>query len=808
MLISYNRLKELIDFSYSPEELDKILTMMGIEIEAIFNYGEKYKNFFVGEVLSKNPHPQADKLSLCEVNFGSGQNTVVCGAPNVAAGQKIIYAALNAIVPQGGFKIEKRKIRGIESEGMICSQYELDLGEDQSGIWVLPADAPVGTKLIDYCDINDTILEVSVTPNRPDCLNHFGIARLIAAYENKKFDKPNFQVNKGNFDINNAISIEVKDQELCPRYYGIVINNINQTPSPEWLQNKIKMLGLRSINAVVDVTNYVMYETGQPLHAFDLDKIAGKKIIVQTANEGEKFTPLDDKERQLDANMLMICDAEKPVAIAGVMGGANSEIDGNTKNIFIESAYFNPQSVRRTAKKVSLSTDASYRFERGVDYEGVPYSAIYAAKLINEICGGEVSQNSIDVALASFKAKEVELRFTKATELIGVEISNDRIIEILKSLEFEILDKDDEKVKVKVPTYRVDIDIEVDLIEEIAIMYNYDNIQPNFSTNINFSNSLSGSDLLMPAMRSKIRNYLVQNGFMEILTQNIIDPASAKLFSEENITLANPLGEEMSVMRPSLIPSMLKTIERNIRHGNTNLRLFEIGKNFSLDIFTNKEGQEERKFVENEEMVIALSGAVAPFNWQDKERMADYYDIKGVLEDFFERYNLSSAKFAKNDYLNTIFSANSMTIMLKGKPAGKFGEISKKLLKQFDIEKPVFLITINLKEVYTSKFKQNKYSGVSQFPSVKRDLGFILPKDTEAEAVRATIVKAGGKFLSDVEIFDIFVGEKIGLENKNIAFALTYLAPDKTLTDQEVDDSIKAIVSTVEKQFNAKLREF
>lgn len=808
MLISYNRLKELIDFDYTPSELDNILTMMGIEVEAIINYKEKYNNFYVGEVLSKEAHPQADKLSLCEVNFGVGQKTVVCGAPNVAAGQKIMYASTGAIVPNGGFKIEKRKIRGIESEGMICSQYELDLGEDTGGIWVLPEDAQVGQPLTEFCNINDVILEISVTPNRPDCLNHFGIARLIAAYKNEKFNRPTFTLERTGEDSNKDISIEVQSKELCNRYVGLVIKGIKQQASPDWLQNKIKMLGLRPVNAVVDVTNYVMYETGQPLHAFDLDKIKGNKVIIKTAQDGEKFTPLDDKERQLDSSMLMICDGERSIAIAGVMGGANSEIDNNTQNILIESAYFNPQSVRRTAKKVGLSTDASYRFERGVDYSAVPYAAEYAASLINQICGGKVACSAIDIQDENFKPNEVELRFEKANKLIGINVSPERIIDIMKSLEFEIVAQDAEKIRVKVPTYRVDIAYEVDLIEEVAIMYNYDNIQPEFSTNINFSNSLSNSQLLMPKMRAKVRNYLVQNGFTEVLTQNIIDPTSARLFAEESVVLSNPLGEEMSVMRPSLIPSILKTIERNIRHGNTNLRIFEIGKNFELKKSTDKDGKESSYFNENEEIVIALSGSIAPFDWNDKERQVDYYDIKGVLEDFIDKFGITSVKFKKDDYLKDIFSANALTIHFRGKPEGKFGEVSKKLLKQFGIEKPVYLITLKREAVYTAKLSQSKYLGVSQFPAVKRDVGFILPKATEAEPVRAAIAKAGGKYLSEIEIFDIFVGEKIGLDNKYIAFALTYLAPDKTLTDQEVDDSIKAIIAAVEKQFNAKLRDF
>ena len=807
MLISVNRLKELIEFDYSPAELDKILTMLGIEVEAIYDYSKKYENFFIGEVLSKDKHPQADKLSLCTVRFGEGlHNTVVCGAPNVAAGQKIVYASLNAVVPQGGFKIEKRKIRGIESKGMICSQHELDLGEDTSGIWVLPEDAVVGTKLADYCNMNDTILEISVTPNRPDCLSHFGIAREIAAYKKSKFTKPEIKLDRSNDAIENFINVEIEAVDLCPKYYGLVIKNVKVQPSPEWLKQKIVMLGLRPINAIVDATNYVMYETGQPLHAFDLNKIAQNKIVIKTAKDGDKFTALDDKERTLDGEMMMICDGEKSIAIAGVMGGANSEIDNNTTDIFIESAYFNPTSVRRTSKKLNLSTDASYRFERGVDPQGIEYAAQYVAQIIKCTCGGEIAKGECNLIAKEVPQKEVTLRFEKAVNLIGENIAPETMIEMLKALEFGILEQDEKQVKLAVPTYRVDIEIEVDVIEEIAIMHDYDKITPRFSTNISFGSGLDKTTLAMPKMRPSIRNYFVQSGFIEILTQNIIDPASAKMFIEEPITIANPLGEEMSVMRPSLLPSMLKTIERNIRYGNSDLCLFEIGKTFNPATAADKTYVPGIK--ESEELIVAITGGIKPFHWSDKQRSADYYDIKGTFENFIERFNFTGFKFVQDSYLKNMFSANSLTVLYKGEIVGKFGEISKKTMKTFDIAQPIYIMLMNLEKVYKVKTKDTRYSAVSPFPVVKRDLGFIVPKATEAGAVRDAIMKNGGEFLKGVEIFDIYEGEKIGLENKNIAFALTYSSAARTLVDQEVDASITSIVGGIEKLFGGKLREF
>lgn len=808
MLVSQNRLKELIDFDYSPKEVDRILTMLGIEVETIYDYSEKYANIFVGEVLTREAHPQSDHLSLCRVNYGEGENTVVCGAPNVAAGQKIAYAALGAFVPGAGFKIEKRKIRGIESKGMICSQKELDLGEESDGIWVLPADAVPGTKIADFAGINDVMYEISVTPNRPDCLSHFGIAREIAAYQRTKFNMPKVSIEHKGKEINDLVSVNIKDGEICPKYFGLVINNVKVKESPEWLKHRITMAGLRPINAIVDATNYVMYETGQPLHAFDLKQIADKKITIKNATNGEKFTTLDGKERILDEKMMVICggNAEKPLAIAGVMGGENSEITDDTTDIFIESAYFSPTSVRRTSKKLGLSTDASYRFERGADHRILRYAAEYCAQIINETCGGEIAKGECNAIAKEIPQIEITLRYKKACDIIGEQIPADEMIAMLKALEFDILERTDETVRVGVPTYRADISLEIDVIEEIAIMFDYDKISLRNNTNISFGSSLDKSELAVPKLRAEINNYFIQSGFIEILTQNIIDPQSAKMFVESPITIANPLGEEMSVMRPSLVPSMLKTIERNIRFGSADLALFEGGKTF------NPADAKAKTFVpgikESEELIVAITGGVAPFHWQDKQRACDYFDIKGIFEDFCERFNLTGIKTVQDDYLGNIFSANALTIAHKGVDFGKFGEVSKKTLKAFEIAQPVFLFIINLEKLYTLNRRDTRYKHVSPFPSVKRDLGFIVEKSVEAGAIVREIQKAGGQFLKDVEIFDLFESEKIGKENKNIAFALTYSSAERTLESEEVDASAKAIVKAIEKAFNGKLREF
>lgn len=807
MFISLNRLKELIDFDYTPKELDRILTMLGIEVEAVHDYAAKYDKFVIAEVLEKEPHPSSDHLSLCTLNYGAADTIkVVCGAPNVAAGQKIVYATLGAWIPGAGFKIEKKKIRGIESKGMICSQKELDLGEDASGIWVLPAEAVPGTPLAEYLKLNDVVFDISITPNRPDCLSHFGIAREIAAYKREKFVKPEIKIEKSGKNAADQINVQIDDPELCPKYYGLVLNNIKVTPSPEWLRQKITLLGLRSINTVVDATNWVMYETGQPLHAFDLNMIPSGKIVVKTASAGEKFTTLDDKERTLDEKMLMITDNGKSVAIAGVMGGQNSEIKDTTTDVFIESAYFNPSSVRRTSKKLGLQTDASYRFERGADPQILRYAAEYAAEIINKYCGGTIAQGESNNVAKEIPAIKIPLRFQRTRDIIGKDIPNEEIIAMLESLEFEISDRTADSVLVTVPSYRADISLEVDLIEEVAIMSNYDDIPVSTHTDISFGSGIAQTGLAVPEINAEIRRFYVESGFVETLTQNIIDPASANIFTDKLIKIANPLGEEMSVMRPSMIPSMLKTIAFNARFGTTDLKLFEIGKEFNVPA----EGMQT--FVpgvkETSILTIAITGNAEPFNWKDKQRAIDFYDIKGIYEDFEEHFNLSGLKCEQNDFLSCAFTENAMSILRRGENIGKFGEISKQILKKFGITAPVFIFTFNLEALAKVKRRDTHYSPVSPFPSVTRDLGFIVPQTVASEVLISTIKKFGGKYLKNVEVFDVYEGLKIGAGNKNIAFSLEYSSLERTLTDAEVNESINAIVSAVEKQCGGKLREF
>lgn len=805
MLISQNWLKELVDFSCSPQELADILTMLGIEVESITDTGSKFDKFFIGEVLQREAHPDADKLSVCQVTTGAdAARTIICGAPNVAAGQKVAVAIEGAIVPNGGFEIGKRKIRGVESNGMICSKFELGTGPDDGGIWELPADAVVGTPLADYLGVTDVIYDISVTPNRADCLSHLGIAREIAAYFQTPLRQPEVQMTESGAPAASLASVEIRNAELCPRYAGRVVTGVRVAESPKWLQDRLTAIGLRPRNNIVDVTNLVLMECGHPLHAFDLDTLAGKKVVVQQATNGEKFTTLDSKERTLDGDMLMICDAEKAVAIGGVMGGENSEITNATTTVFIESAYFQPSSVRRTAKKLGISSDSSYRFERGADIDNVPYALDRAAALIAELGSGTIAPGVLDVYPAPVQPVNIQLRPARAVAIIGVDIAREEMRSLLERLGFVVVSDSGKAFTVRVPNYRVDIGQEIDLIEEIARLYNYNNIPPSLSGSIVFAKDSVPASLAVLPHRVQLQAFLPAAGFSEIFTQNMSDPASAALFTENPVQLLNPLGEELSVLRPSLMPSMLRVMERNMRFGVANLRLFETGKTFRHA--DKGEQAPVATFIEEEELLVGLSGKMQEAHWSGGERSVDFYDIKGVLESILAELHVEGVRLLPLENDHPVLSCNTIAVMGRGKAIGYAGEVAPAILKRYDIAQPVYLLSLSLTALHHLKTKVAAYAPVSPYPTVKRDLAFVVEKGTQAAKVQSAIAKNAGKYLHTVQVFDVFEGGSLGDNNKSIAFSLEFNSPEKTLLDSDVDTQIQAIVKAVEKATGGKLR--
>ncbi|HYF03752.1 MAG TPA: phenylalanine--tRNA ligase subunit beta, partial [Patescibacteria group bacterium] len=724
MLTSQNWLKEFYNFTWTPQEISDILTMLGIEVEAIHDQGSKFNGFITAKVLGRERHPNADKLSVCKVFTGSEECTVICGAPNVAPGQTVILATDGAIVPSNGLKIERRTVRGVESQGMICSETELGIGEDGSGIMVLPEGTPIGQPLAQFLKLNDVVYDISITPNRADCLSHFGIARELAAYGGSPLPLPTADLIEAPTPITDSVKVIIEDIEKCPRYAARVVKNVKITSSPEWLKNRLEAVGLRPRNIVVDVTNFVMYECGQPLHAFDLDTVAGNTIVVKTPRDGEKITTLDSKERTLDGEMLMICDAEKPVAIAGVMGGENSEISDATTNVLIESAYFAPSSIRRTSKKLAIQSDASYRFERGVDMGAVIYALDRAAQLIATLTGGEIQQGIIDVYPQPLEKKVITLRFQRAADMIGVEIQSSQMVEILRNLGFTFTHSDGNTLHVEVPSHRVDIFGEIDLVEEIARMYKYDYIPVDSALAISFGSENIPAELAPVSFKNSLRNYFVQQGFREIVTQNMIEPRAAQLFTENYVKIANPLGEELSAMRPSLVPSVLKTIERNIRLGTKDLQLFETGNIFYKT--AKPEAQRISGYGEREELLFAITGEAHPMQWGAKPARVDFFDAKGILENLISvmRFkNLTFKRIEKDQ--NGAFSQNAVQILFGKRVVGFCGEIAPKFLKEFKVEQPVFVATLNLAELKNVPVAKQKYSVVSPFPAVRRDVAFV-----------------------------------------------------------------------------------
>lgn len=800
MFVSLKKLKEFVDFEMSLEELDSTLTMLGIEVEHIVNYRDKYDKFFTAEVLSCEKHPKADKLSICEVSYGAETTTVVCGAPNVATGQKVVLGTSGAVVPAAGFKLEKRKIRDVVSNGMICSQAELELGTDASGIWVLPVETPVGEPVADYFGMNDIVLELGLTPNKADCLSHLGIARELAAKLGKPLKMPTIALRETDEKIEDFIKVRIDNAQKCPRYSARLIKNVKIQESPDWLKNHLNLIGIRPINAAVDVTNFVMFELGQPLHAFDYSKIEGKEIIVRTAIKEEKFTTLDGKERILDDYMILICDAAKPIALGGVMGGQNSEITDSTVDILLESAYFHPSTVRKTSKVLGLQSDSSYRFERGTDAEGVVLALNRAATLIAELCNGEIAEGYIDEYPVKIEEIQVKLRFERVRKIIGIEISNEEIKKMLIALGFILMSEDSDSAVFSVPQRRNDIFGEIDLIEEIARMYNYDNIQSNFVSSITFGGEGVNPRLALPPIKGQIRNYLVSRGFTEIITQNMIDSQSAALFTDNPVRIANPLGEELSIMRPSMLPSALKTINLNIRFGNPSLKLFEIGKIFS---YSDDESNLLPGFKESEVLFIALVGKSEPKQWSLGESGWDFYSIKGILEDLKANFNLDLV-FVPSECKS--FSPNSLSIMYKGQKIGTFGEVAKPLLKHFDIDVPVYAMGMQLDRIYSTEAKVNKYRPVSPFPASQRDLAFLVDKSINAGDILRTIRKSAGPLLVASDIFDVYEGKNIEEGKKSLAYSLSFASPERTLVEDEIESAVKNVITTIEKDFSAKLR--
>jgi phenylalanyl-tRNA synthetase beta chain len=802
MKVSLNWIKTYLPdltLDSNKKSIDEFIEKMwglGFDIESVEFEGQKFDNMVIGEVKEKKKHENADKLSVCIVDLGEDKlYQIVCGAPNVAAGQKVCVAKVGAIIPNGEFEIKKAKIRGESSEGMICSESELGISENHDGIMVLDENAQIGMSFAEFKGLDDVIMDIWVPPNRGDMSSHIGIAREIGAIYDIDVKIPKVELNEGETTTTSLVSISIKNEEYCKRFTGRVIENVKIAESPEWLKKRLLSIGLRPRNNVVDITNFVMMETGQPLHAFDYDTIRGKEIIVKTAEDGDKFVTLDSKERTLDSSTLMICDRDGYSGIAGIMGGEFSEITEDTTNVFLEVAYFDPVNIRKSAKRMGMLTDASQRFEKGVDIDNLEYVSNRAAQLISEIAGGEVSKGLYDVYPEPFKPIKVSLRRKKVEDLLGIEISESEIIKLLDKIDIKFLKKDEDSMVFEIPEYRrYDIEREVDLIEEVGRLNGFDKLPENVSYKTDLAAIKDYSSDKMKKI-SEVRNYFIGRRFNEILTGSLLDKTKLEYFSKDYVELENPSSSEMNVLRTNLEYGMLNSIRNNVNNLRKDipLRLFEIGK---IHTFS------DRKFNEKYHLCFAVSGMDDTVSFDVKDREFDLFDIKGEVDMFMSKFNIENYRlFYYNDA-----DKGKIGIHISDKNIGYLTKVSKDLLELFDIDANVFLCELDLDALLKEVNKNVYYKEISKFPSVIRDLAFVIDNNTAYADIKELITKNGGEYLSDIRVFDIYADKKLGEGKKSVAFSLNFSSNKRTLTDDEINKQIEKIVNNLESKLGVTLR--
>lgn len=808
MTISYKWLSEYLPVSIDPERLSRILTSIGLEVESMTAYEEikgGLKGLVIGEVLSTEKHPNADKLTLTKVTVGNGDPLqIVCGAPNVATGQKVVVAPVGTtIYPVSGEPLTMRvaKIRSVESYGMICAEDEIGIGISHEGIMVLPADVKTGTPAFEYFQpYHDIVYEIGLTPNRMDAMSHWGVARDVCAYlshHDKKAIKPKLPIVNGFKPDNNSLPIKVivENQKACPRYSGISIANVLIKESPKWLQQKLRSIGLRPINNIVDITNFIQHETGQPLHAFDADKINGKKIIVKNLPQGTPFITLDEKERKLSAEDLMICDENGGLCIAGVFGGLHSGVTGATKNIFLESACFDPVITRKTSFRHGLRTDAASRFEKGTDVSATVLILKRAATLIKEICGGEIASDITDIYPEPQPKKEVSVKWHFIKKLSGKNYHPDAVKDILTSLGFEIIKEGIDELRVAVPYHKPDISLPADLVEEIVRIDGLDNIDIPEAITITPSIEQNYS---AEAYREKIAECLVGFGFYEMLTNSI---TNAAFFSNEEqesmVKMINSLSAELNILRNSLFETSLEVVARNLNHKNNSLRLFEFGKTYGR----NTKG----KYYEIEKLSLIVTGNTSEGNWKQKNTPADFYYLKGVTEKMLQ---IRGIDFGKPEITDVPKFANHIVYKLNGQIIAGIGEVKGTILEIFGIKQPVFYAELNWQLLSGIAGKQTeKIKELPKYPAVQRDLAIVVNKEIDWAVINEAVLGLKMDKLRDIKLFDIFESEKLGAGKKSIAVNFTFLDEEKTLTDKEIDGWMKKIMTKLENDLQAEIRK-
>ena len=820
MNISYNWLKEYVNFDLTPDEVAAALTSIGLEtgdVEEVQSIKGGLEGLVIGEVLTCEPHPNSDHMHITTVNLGQGDPVqIVCGAANVAAGQKVVVATLGTKLYDGDecFTIKKSKLRGVESNGMICAEDEIGIGTSHEGIIVLPEDVVPGTLAKDYYNIkSDYVLEVDITPNRSDACSHYGVARDLYAWliqngRQATLKRPSADAFKvDNHDMN--IDIVVENTEACPRYVGVAIKNVTVKESPEWLQNKLRLIGVRPINNIVDITNYILHAYGQPMHCFDADKIKGGKIVVKTCPEGTKFVTLDEVERKLSDRDLMICNAEEPMCIAGVFGGLDSGTTETTKDVFLESAYFHPTWVRKTARRHGLSTDSSFRFERGIDPNGTIYALKEAALLVKELAGGEIASEIKDNYPAPIADFPVELSYEYTNALIGKVIPAETIKSIVTSLEMKITGETPEGLSLLVPAYRVDVQRPCDVIEDILRIYGYNNVE--IPTSVKSSLSVKGDVDKSVKLQNLVSEQLVGCGFNEIMNNSLTAATyyeGLETYKPENLVqLMNPLSNDLNVMRATLLFGGLESIQHNANRKNADLKFFEFGNCYHFN--AEKRNPEKVLAAYSEELHLGLwiTGKRVSNSWAHPDENTSVYELKAYVLNIFRRLGVNFGGLVFGNLTDDIYSVAISVHTRGGKLLATFGVLHKKIQKAFDIDNEVYYADLNWKELMKA-IKNNTvaYKEISKFPAVKRDLALLIDKKVQFAEIEKIAYETDKKLLKSVELFDVYEGKNLEAGKKSYAVSFMLQDENATLNDKQIDKVMQKLIANLQNKLDAKLR--
>lgn len=820
MNISYNWLKEYVDFDLTPEEVSAALTSIGLEtdgVEEVQSIKGGLEGLVVGEVLTCEPHPNSDHMHITTVDLGEGEPVqIVCGAANVAAGQKVIVATLGTKLYDGdqSFTIKKSKLRGVESNGMICAEDEIGVGTSHDGIIVLPQDVVPGTLAKDYYNIkSDYVFEVDITPNRADACSHYGVARDLYAwlvqngYQTSLHRPETSEFKVDNHDMD--IDVVVENTEACPRYAGVAIKNVTVKESPEWLQNKLRLIGVRPVNNIVDITNYILHAYGQPMHCFDADKIKGGKIVVKTCQEGTKFVTLDEVERKLSERDLMICNAEEPMCIAGVFGGLDSGTTEATKDVFLESAYFHPTWVRKTARRHGLSTDSSFRFERGIDPNGTIYALKEAAILVKELAGGEIASDIKDNYPAPIADFAVELSYEYVNSLVGKVIPAETIKSIVTSLEMKIVAETAEGLSLSVPAYRVDVQRPCDVVEDILRIYGYNNVE--IPTSLKSSLNVEGEEDKSVKLQNLVSEQLVGCGFNEILNNSLTAASyydGLETYKPENLVrIMNPLSNDLNVMRASLLFGGLECIQHNANRKNADLRFFEFGNCYHFN--AEKKNPEKVLAAYSEELHLGLwlTGKYISNSWAHPDMNSSVYELKAYVLNIFSRLGVNLGAMVFGNLSDDIYSVAISIHTRGGKLVATFGVLSKKLQKAFDIDNEVYYADINWKELMKAiKGKKVTYTEISKFPAVKRDLALLIDKKVQFAEIEKIAYETDKKLLKSVELFDVYEGKNLEAGKKSYAVSFVLQDENATLNDKQIDKLMQKLIANLQNKLDAKLR--